>query len=103
MSKPASPQFDECGFERCEFERRHCGAYFIGVVDTLDGANLVSAETPNGTFYQVIPRNKDSQQHPRSTGINIRSADRFRIERGRSRRQSRPRGAALPRRQDSDA
>lgn len=66
VSRSARPQFDACGFERCEFECRHCGAYFVGVVDPLDGANLVSAETPKGTFYQVIPRDKDAQQHHRS-------------------------------------
>jgi hypothetical protein len=72
ISKPARP-FDACGFERCEFECRHCGAYFVGIVDPLDGANVVSADTPNGTFYQVIPRNKDAQPQLRSLSKRVRA------------------------------
>ena len=73
MSKPASPQFDACGFERCEFECHHCGAYFVGIVDPLDGANVVSAVTPNGTFYQIIPRNTDAQPQLRSLSKRVRA------------------------------
>ena len=73
MPKPVRPQFDACGFERCEFECHHCGAYFVGIVDPLDGANLVSAETSNGTFYQVILGNKDAQPQLGSLPRRVRA------------------------------
>ena len=75
MSKPARAQFDACGFERCEFECHLCGAYFVGIVDPQDGANLVLAETPNGTFYQVIPSDKGAQPQLRSLPKRVRAAN----------------------------